>query len=258
MNWKASLYENKHSFVWQYGEDLLEILSPRKGDRILDLGCGTGQLTHQIATKGAVAIGIDRSPEMIAQAKQNYPNIQFEVADATNFTFLEQFDAVFSNAVLHWVKPPEAAINCIWKVLKPGGIFIAEFGGKGNVQTIVDAIAQSARYAIASTLKEHNGSGQLAANIWYFPSVGEYATLLEKQGFEVNNAMLFDRPTPLEGEEGMRNWIKMFASEIFSAISSDKKAEILHEIEEKLRPKLYQNDTWFADYRRIRIVATKI
>jgi trans-aconitate methyltransferase len=250
MVWNASLYENKHSFVWQYGEDLLEILSPQKSDRILDLGCGTGQLTHRIANTGAVAIGIDRSPEMIAQAQQNYPNVQFEVADATNFTFSEPFDAVFSNAVLHWVKPPEAAINCIWQVLKPGGRFIAEFGGKGNVKTIVDAIA--------STLKEHNESGQLATKVWYFPSVGEYATLLEKQGFETNNAMLFDRPTPLEGEEGMRNWIEMFASEIFSEISSDKKAEILHEVEEKLRPKLYQKDTWFADYRRIRIVAKKI
>jgi trans-aconitate 2-methyltransferase len=251
MTWNASLYENKHSFVWQYGENLLEILSPQKGDRILDLGCGTGHLTHQIATTGAVAIGIDNSPTMIDRAKQNYPDVQFEVADATNFTFSEPFDAVFSNAVLHWVKPPEAVINCIWQVLKPGGRFIAEFGGKGNVKAIIDAIAIA--------LKEDNELNQLSANIWYFPSIGEYANLLEKQEFEVNNAMLFDRPTPLEGEEeGMRNWLKMFAQGIFNDISLEKKEEILHKVEEKLRTKLYQNNTWFADYRRIRIVAKKV
>ncbi|NJK51300.1 methyltransferase domain-containing protein [Candidatus Gracilibacteria bacterium] len=251
MTWNASLYENKHSFVWQYGENLLEILSPQKGDRILDLGCGTGHLTDRIAKMGATAIGIDNSPAMIAQAKQNYPDVQFEIADGTNFTFSESFDAVFSNAVLHWIKPPEAVINCIWKVLKPGGRFIAEFGGKGNVREIVDAIA--------STFKENDELNQLAANSWYFPSIGEYASLLEKQGFEVNNAMLFDRPTPLDGEEeGMRNWLEMFAQGIFSDISSDKKEEILCKIEEKLRPKLHQNNTWFADYRRIRIVAKKV
>ncbi|MCU0535769.1 MAG: methyltransferase domain-containing protein [Hydrococcus sp. Prado102] len=250
MTWNASLYENKHSFVWQYGENLLEILSPQKGDRILDLGCGTGQLTERIANMGATAIGVDNAPTMIAQAQQNYPDVQFEIADATNFTFSEPFDAVFSNAVLHWIKPPEAAINCIWQVLKPGGRFIAEFGGKGNVRAIVDAIA--------STLKENNELSQLSANIWYFPSIGEYATLLEKQGFEVNNAMLFDRPTPLEGEEGMRNWLEMFAKGIFSAISSEKQAEILHKVEEKLRSELHQNNTWFVDYKRIRIVAKKV
>jgi trans-aconitate 2-methyltransferase len=251
MNWNANLYDNKHAFVWQYGADLIEILSPQTGEHILDLGCGTGHLTNQIAATGAGAIGIDNSPTMIDQAKQNYPALHFEIADGTNFTFSEPFDAVFSNAVLHWIKPPEAVINCLWQVLKPGGRFVAEFGGKGNVQAIIDALDD--------TFQESGYSIPLAANFWYFPSIGEYATLLERQGFEVLYATLFDRPTPLENEEsGMGNWLAMFADRILSVIPSEKRAEILQIIEEKLRSKLYQNNTWFADYRRIRVVAKKV
>jgi trans-aconitate 2-methyltransferase len=127
--WKSALYESKHSFVWQYGADCLELLSPQMGERILDLGCGTGQLTQEIAKRGAIAIGIDKAPTMISQAQKNYPNLQFEVADATNFHVEEPFDAVFSNATLHWIKEPERAIACIWQALKAGGRFVAEFGG---------------------------------------------------------------------------------------------------------------------------------
>ena len=247
--WNAKLYDTKHSFVSQFGTDVAELLAPRTGEYILDLGCGTGHLTHKIATSGAEVLGIDSASTMIEQACKNYPYIRFEVADGTNLHFTEQFDAVFSNAVLHWIKEPEKVIAGVWRSLKPGGRFVAEFGGKGNVKAIVAAIC-SAIQAAGYPVNE--------LNPWYFPSIGEYGTLLEKQGLQLTFATLFERPTPLEdGENGMQNWIKMFANSFFQEIAADTQMSILADIEKQLRPTLYQNSTWKADYRRIRVIAIK-
>lgn len=248
--WDAALYENKHSFVWQYGENLIELLSPQPGESILDLGCGTGQLTQQIATAGVEVIGIDYATSMLDQAQKNYPNLRFIVADARKLEFSQQFDAVFSNAVLHWIKEPhQEVIKCIWKALKPGGRFVAEFGGKGNVQAITEAL-HNAISAIDPYL-------QPTRNPWYFPSVGEYTTLLEQHGFCVTYATLFERPTPLEGEAGLANWIQMFASHLLSGIPSDKQVEIIRDVEQCLRSRLYRDGVWFVDYKRIRVMAIK-
>jgi trans-aconitate methyltransferase len=248
--WKSALYESKHSFVWQYGADCLELLSPKRGERILDLGCGTGQLTAEIAASGASAIGIDRAPTMISQAQQNYPDLQFEVTDATNFHFVEPFDAVFSNATLHWIKEPEKVITCIWNALKPGGRFVAEFGGKGNITAIVTAINNALEIVGYPAEPERNP--------WYFPSIGDYATLLENQGFSVTYATLFERPTPLEdGEKGLQNWLEMFANSFLQAIPINKRTSVIEDIENQLRPELYRDGTWFADYQRLRVVAKK-
>lgn len=247
--WASGLYESKHSFVWRYGADCLELLSPQRGERILDLGCGTGQLTQEIAALGAIAIGIDKAPTMIEQARKNYPDLQFEVADAANFHFEELFDAVFSNATLHWIKEPERAISCIWQALKPGGRFVAEFGGKGNIRAIATAINNAIEVA---------GYPVKPLTPWYFPSIGEYTTLLEKQGFCVTYATLFERPTPLEdGEKGIQDWIEMFANSLMQAIPVNQRISVIQNIENQLRPKLYRDGTWFADYKRIRVVATK-
>jgi trans-aconitate methyltransferase len=249
-NWNADLYEGKHAFVWQYGEDIVELLSPQSGERILDLGCGTGQLTEKIASLGAEAMGIDSSAAMISKAEANYPHLQFSVADARNFQVAQPLDAVFSNAALHWIKEADAVISCIWQALKPGGRFVAEFGGKGNI------------YAIASTLfsiLEPTGSTTLESlNPWYFPSIGDYATRLEKQGFDVTYAVLFNRPTPLaDGEAGLANWIKMFASTVLSPYSTDEQNQLIATLEQRLKPTLYRDGTWIADYRRLRVVAIK-
>jgi trans-aconitate 2-methyltransferase len=243
--WDAALYENKHSFVWQYGENLIALLSPQQGESILDLGCGTGQLTQQIAATGAEVIGIDYATSMIEQAQKNYPNLKFTVADARNIEFSQAFDAVFSNAVLHWIQQPEQVVKCIWQALKPGGRFIAEFGGKGNIQLIVEALSQ----AIEPSFNIRNP--------WYFPSIGEYATLLEEQGFCVTYATLFERLTPLQGEAGLANWIQMFASHLLSGIPSDQQVEIIGDVEQRLRSRLYRDGVWFVDYKRIRVMAIK-
>jgi trans-aconitate 2-methyltransferase len=248
--WNSALYEKNHAFVWQYGESIVELLAPKAGEQILDLGCGTGQLTEKIAQTGAFVQGIDSSLSMISTAKVNYPHINFSVADARNFQVEEPLDAVFSNAVLHWIKQPDAVINCVEKALKPGGRFVAEFGGKGNVGAIVRALL--------SVLSEIGGEEPEALNPWYFPSIGEYAGLLEKQGFDVGYAVLFDRPTPLEGgSAGMVNWIEMFAGGFLSGLSDNVRSQVMNSVEERLRPALYRDGNWSADYRRIRVVAIK-
>jgi trans-aconitate 2-methyltransferase len=248
--WNSVLYEGNHAFVWQYGEALLELLAPKAGEQILDFGCGTGQLTEKIAQSGAFVQGIDSSLSMIATAKVNYPHIKFSVADARNFKVEDPLDAVFSNAVLHWIKQPDAVINCVEQALRPGGRFVAEFNGKGNVGAIVRALL--------SVLSEIGPLEPEALNPWYFPSIGEYAGLLEKQGFDVGYAVLFDRSRPLEGgSAGLVTWIQLFAGEFWSKLSDEVQLQVINAVEERLRPALYRDGNWIADYRRIRVVAVK-
>ncbi|WP_009634265.1 class I SAM-dependent methyltransferase [Synechocystis sp. PCC 7509] len=247
--WNASLYDSKHKFVSQLATDLVELLSPKAGERILDIGCGTGHLTQEIASYGAEVLGIDSAETMILQAKENYLNLQFAVMDATNLEFTEEFDAVFSNAVLHWIKQPEKVITGVWQSLKPKGRFVAEFGGKGNINLIQTAL-NNAICTEDSAFKE-------VVNPNYFPSIAEYGILLEKQGFELTFATLFARSTPLDGENGIGNWLKMFRNSVLVAFAEEAQTRILANVESQLRPTLYKNGTWFADYRRLRIVAIK-
>jgi SAM-dependent methyltransferase len=229
MTWEPALYDAVHSYVSDYGRNLVDLLAPKTGERILDLGCGTGTLTHQIAQRAASVVGIDSSPEMVGQARQNYPKLDFRLADVRRFIPPEQFDAVFSNAVLHWIQPPGDAIATVRKALKPGGRFIAEFGGKGNITSIIEAAG---------------------FNPWYFPSIGEYSSLLEQNGLVVTNAALFDRPTSLEGDGGMREWLAMFFKPPLPATDVAR-------IESALRPKLYREGVWYIDYKRLRISALR-
>jgi trans-aconitate methyltransferase len=245
--WDARLYDDKHSFVWKHGAALLELLAAQPGERILDLGCGTGHLTAQIAATGAMVFGIDAAPAMIDEARRTYPALTFNVGDARDFSFPEPFDAVFSNAVLHWIKEPERVLACINRALRPGGRFVAEFGGKGNVRRIGDALLRT----VADL-----GLGPVELP-WYYPSVGEYARLLEKHGLEVVYAVLFDRPTPLEGEAGLRHWIEMFAHSVLNIVPEGQRTEFLRRVEEQLRPHLQRDGTWIADYRRLRVVARR-
>ena len=248
--WDVELYESKHSFVSNLAIDLLELLSPQNGEKILDLGCGTGHLTYKITTKGTRVIGIDNTSTMIERANSYYPDIKFLVRDGVNLELKETFDAVFSNATLHWIKEQKKVINNIWRLLKPGGRFVAEFGGKGNIKTIISGIYEALDAA------GYGGNKQL--NPWYFPSIGEYATLLESEGFLLTFATLLERPTKLEGGEyGLRNWIKMFANCFFKEIPERKQNTIIDDIQNRLRSHLFDQGKWIADYKRIRIMAFK-
>jgi trans-aconitate methyltransferase len=248
--WDAALYDQKNAFVWKHGTGVIELLAPQAGERILDLGCGTGHLTNQIAQGGAAVIGIDKSTTMIEEARRLYPEIIFEVADAVSFRFDQPFDAVFSNAAVHWMKDQPAVARCIWESLKPGGRFVAEFGGKGNIQAIRSALTDAVEAA-----REQINSEPFAR---YYPSIGQYATLLEAQGFRVTFATHFDRPTKLdEGEKGLRNWLLTFTDNVIADLPDSKREPVIAQVESELRPKLFREGSWFADYRRIRIAATK-
>lgn len=248
--WNTSLYESKHGYVWQYGQDLLELLLPQSEEKILDLGCGTGHLTAEIAQRGATVIGIDAAASMIEKAQQNYPYLQFAIADARDFQVDFPLDAVFSNAVLHWIPEADAVIECIYRALGSNGRFVAEFGGHGNIQAIIGALSQ--------VLKTRFSCDFHSVSPWYFPSISDYTMRLERHGFEVQLATLFDRPTPLEGEQqGMANWLQMFASRVLERFSLSEQQEIIRAVEDKLRDSLYRDGTWTADYRRIQVVAFK-
>jgi trans-aconitate methyltransferase len=248
--WNAKLYDAKHDFVWKYGSDLVSLLDPQAGERILDLGCGTGHLTAQIAESGARVTGVDRSAEMVAAARLAYPNLKFEIADARNRTCHGEFDAVFSNATLHWIHEPELVLQGIWKALRVGGRFVAEFGGKKNIGAMQDAFDRA--------LVELGAAKPGEVQPWYYPSVSEYATLVEKNGFEVRFITLFDRPTGLaDGAAGMRNWIAMFGTDYLARAGDARREEFLRRVEEILRPKLFRDGQWWADYRRLRLAAYK-
>jgi len=247
-NWDTSLYDQKHAFVYEYGKGLIPLLKPQPGELILDLGCGTGHLTQTIAESGANVIGIDSSASMIETARITYPHLEFHVADAKDFSFASPFDAIFSNATLHWILEADQVVRCIAASLKPGGRFVAEFGGKGNVATITTAVQQSFRELMHKDVDFG----------WYFPSIGEYASLLEKHDLDVRSALLFERPTPLEdGEMGLRNWIQMFGERVFHNVPDNMKQQILKRTEDKSRHRLFNNGQWTADYTRLRMVAYK-
>lgn len=248
--WNASLYDSKHDFVFKYGEDLVELLHPKEGERILDLGCGTGYLTNIIASSKANVIGIDSSVEMIKKATATYPAIEFRVLSATDFSFDKSFDAIFSNAVLHWITEKEKAIDCIYRNLKRTGRFVLEMGGKGNVEKILTALNDTLyRYG-------YSANSQLLVN--YFPSIGEYSSLLEKRGFKVTYAAHYNRETELKDDEnGIKDWIRMFRSPLLKDIPEEVVNVILDEVQESLRPTHFRNGKWFADYKRLRMIAIK-
>lgn len=248
-NWNANLYDANHSFVSNFGSHIVELLAPKQGEKILDLGCGTGDLAKKIAECGADVTGSDKSENMIVQAMNKYPDIKFIVQDATKMEYHEEFDAVFSNAALHWIKPPNKALQGIYNSLKKGGRFVAELGGKGNIQILSDEIIKQINAAGFQFNKEHFP--------WFFPSIGEYSTLMEETGFRVTFAQHFDRPTTLSGEKGLRNWIEMFGSSMFTGIPVENRDSIITEVEQRLNAVLNKNGEWVADYKRIRVIGIK-
>ncbi|HVP54914.1 MAG TPA: methyltransferase domain-containing protein [Candidatus Eisenbacteria bacterium] len=248
--WNSELYQSSHAFVWEFGRDLLTMLVPKSGERILDVGCGTGELTAEIAKSGAEVIGLDQSPEMIAAARQNYPEVHFEVADIAATTYQNEFDAVFSNAALHWVRNQEGAIAAIAQALKPGGRLVFEMGGRGNIRHIWNA-ATEALVAMGVENPEK-------LSPWFYPSIGEYAPMLEARGLLVTFAVLFDRPTPLEGgEQGLRGWLEMFGMFARDVLTPEQGDELMQRIETLARPNLFHGGGWTIDYKRLRMIAAK-
>jgi len=248
-HWNASAYDSSMAFVSRFGESLMDLLKPEPGEKIIDWGCGTGDLAAAIAAKGAEVTGIDASAEMIHTARSKYPHLTFQVADGQTFVAKTPVDAIFSNAALHWLLDKHGAASSISASLKMNGRFIAEFGGDGNIASIVNVLPQ----AFAA-----NGCSDKLFIPWYFPTIGEYTSLLEQYGLTVDLALCFDRPTPLIiGDEGFQQWMNTFADGILSVLTPTERDGVIKYMEEELKPTLYQEDHWVMDYRRIRIAAYK-
>lgn len=245
--WDALGYESNFSFVHQYGEDVLNLIDFEKSNKILDLGCGNGALTKKISDMGKLVVGVDASEDMLNIARDKYPDLTFYHKDATNFTLDEKVDTVFSNAVFHWIHNQDGLIKSIYNALLPNGQLVCEFGGSGCAE------------AVHSTLeKEFKKRDLKYPRTFFFPTIGEYAPILEKHGFKVTYAVLFDRFTKQVGENGLEAWIRMFNMEPFKTLDEKMTNEIINTCVESLKDKLYVDGSWYVDYVRIRIKATKI
>ncbi|MGI9531213.1 class I SAM-dependent methyltransferase [Lutimonas sp.] len=250
MGWNVDLYNKKHGFVHEYGADLVQVLDPKPDERILDLGCGSGQLTKEIAAFTDQVIGIDSSKEMIETSQEMFQDLEFYQMNAESFQFDRGFDAIFSNAVLHWVKDQKAASQNMLRHLKSGGRLVVEFGGAGNVATITNAIR--------SCLEDRGYLTNASLERWYFPSISAYSSLLEEVGFEVVHAQLYDRPTLLDSKNaGIKDWIEMFGAHFFEGVEEGEKNDILDDVQKKVESSCFYNGNWYADYRRIRVVAIR-
>lgn len=244
--WNPKLYEERASFVGEGGAPVIELLAPRRSERILDLGCGPGKLTHELAQRGASVLGVDASPEMLAEARASYPELGFALERAETLPFEAEFDGIFSNATLHWVPQADAAARAMYRALKRGARLAAEFGGKGNVASV--------RRAVATAL------GRDEWNPWYFPSVAEYASVLERAGFRVRIAHWFQRPSPMPDSaerSGVANWLSIFASELLGPLSPSERAALFARVEAETRAELQRDGVWYIDYVRLRVLATK-
>lgn len=235
--WSASDYARNAAFVPALGEPLLDLLSIAPPARVLDLGCGDGVLTAQLRARGYQVLGVDASPAMIDAACAR--GLDACVRDGHALDFEACFEAVFSNAALHWMTRPDEVLAGVRRALVPGGELVAELGGAGNVATVVSAL-----------IDELAARGVAAPEPWYFPSAGQYATLLERAGFRVELIAHFDRPTPLPG--GVGDWIATFGQRYTHALPAAARAGYLHDVCARLVPL-----EGVLDYVRLRLRARK-
>ena len=247
--WNTKLYNTTGSFVTNYGNDIVKLLDPQPNETILDLGCGTAKLTNDIASIADKVYGFDYSQNMIDDARKKYPHINFQVGDAQkklNYPS-KSFDAVFSNDALHWMFDAEHVIENVNSILKRNGRFVFEMGGKGNLSHILTTMdSLSSKYNLKDFHLEN-----------FYPSISEYTTLLEQNGFVVKYAELIDRPTLLEGENGLKDWITTFRINILNQLGNNQE-QFLDDVKKLTKDRLYKNGNWHADYVRLRVIAYKV
>jgi trans-aconitate methyltransferase len=244
--WDPKTYAKNARFVSDLGAPVVELLSPQPGERILDLGCGDGVLTRKLADLGCKVVAVDASAPQVEAARRL--GLEAYVMNGEALPFREEFDAVFSNAALHWIKQADTMIAGVYRGLHRGGRFVAECGGYGCVEKI--------RAALVQALDRRSIDGESRVP-WYFPTPGDYATRLERAGFRVNSIALIPRPTPLPGD--IVDYLETFGQSFLAALSDDARAEYLREVRAVLEPQLVDSaGVWVADYVRLRFSATKV
>jgi len=244
-SWDPAAYARNARFVSDLGAPVVELLAPRAGERILDLGCGDGALTIKLAEMGCDVVGVDASAPQIEAARRL--GLDARVKEGERLDFDTEFDAVFSNAAIHWMKPPDDVIAGVWRALKPGGRFVGEFGGHGCIETI--------KRALIDALARRGIDGD-ALIPWYFPTVEDYSARLARRGFAVRYIALIPRPTPLPTE--ISGWLETFAQSLMAPLAYNDRAGFVDEVREALRPDLCDGaGQWFADYIRLRFAAGK-
>jgi len=243
--WDPASYARNARFVSDLGSPVMELLAPQPGERILDLGCGDGALTKKLVELGCELVAVDASAPQVEAARTL--GLDAHVMSAEALRFSEEFDAVFSNAVLHWIKDADRMIAGVYRSLKPGGRFVVECGGYGCVHKIRTALVQAL---------DRRGMDGEARVPWYFPTPGDYATRLERAGFRVDSIALIPRPTPLPGD--IIGWLETFAHSFVHELSGAARQEYLQEVRTVLEPQLREGTgTWVADYVRLRFAARK-
>lgn len=246
--WSATLYDTRHDYVARYGAALLEWLAPRPGEVILDLGCGTGDLSVRIAQMGVEVWGVDADPTMLAQARAKFPDLRFLQADAMALPdFGRPFDAVFSNAVLHWIPDLARLAEGLARTLRPGGRFVAECGGIACNAGINEALRLTAE-----------AHGLTFADTAHFRPLSELVVPFERAGFRVTRTEWFPRDTPLQGEDGMLNFLRMFRKGCVATTSDAEQEALFAETVARLRPTHLRPDGWHADYTRQRLLCIRL
>jgi len=244
--WNPIVYAENGSFVPSLGAGVLEWLNPQPGERILDLGCGDGQLTEKIAAAGAQVFGVDASSDMVEGARRR--GLDAKVCNAEALPFESEFDAVFSNAALHWISNQDAMLAGVHRALRPGGRFVAEMGGHGNIAAI--QVALTAVLARQGLTREFS-----AEQMNYFPTPAAYRDRLSRHGFTVEEIQLIPRPTPLPAS-GMQGWLTTFRRGVLEAIPQELRPAVLEETVALLEPVLRdEQGNWTADYVRLRFIA---
>ena len=243
--WSAQKYATHARFVADLATPVMQLLAPQSGESILDLGCGDGVLTRQLADLGCRVIGVDASENLIAAAQNR--NVDARVMDGQQLAFDTEFDAVFSNAALHWMLDSNAVLAGVWRALRPGGRFVAEMGGAGNCQAIAGALEAAL---------QRRGIDGADYNPWYFPEPDVYRRQLEAAGFRVESIELHHRPTRLPGD--IMGWLETFGGSFIAPLPESERVAFLEAVAERLRPQLYGSDgIWTVDYYRLRFDARK-